>query len=301
MNGRESSPRLPRNRRASLRQLPEMRLTDRDRQIVLLTYDYRAVTADIVEMVLFPPKQGHDAPVSSRCLHRLKLLFHHGFLARHAQPLVMGRRGVFVYTLDERGGSLLAEMLDMPPAELDWKPQDNQLVRGPFVDHMLLTNTVRAALEVGAQRRDYSVANWRDDIAMRRAPFAVSVQGTRGSERVELVPDAFFYLVRNNQALAYCLELDRGTETVRSNTGAKDFAGKVRAYLAFAKSRPLRVLTVVVGGEQRLRNLKETAAALGDRSVFHFAPYAVAADPGLAVSDEIWHRSGTHSRVALLP
>lgn len=301
MNEQRPSQRLPRNRRATLRQLPEMRLTERDRQIILLTYDYRAVTADIVEMALFPPKQDHDAPVSSRCLHRLKLLFHHGFMARHAQPLVMGRRGVFVYTLDERGGGLVAEMLDTPPAELDWRLQDNQLVRGPFIDHMLLTNTVRAALEVGAQRRGYSVANWRDDIAMRRAPIAVTVQGTRGSERVELVPDAFFYLVRNNQANAYCLELDRGTETVRSSSGTKDFAGKVRAYLAFAKSRPLRVLTVVVGGEQRLRNLKETAAALGDRSVFHFAPYAVAADPELIISAEIWYRSDGHSCVALLP
>ena len=301
MNGNQKASRLPRNRRAPLRQLPEMRMTDRDRQIVLLAYDYRAVTSDIVETVLFEPKRGQDAPVSSRCLHRLKLLFHHGYLQRNSLPTVMGRRGVFVYTLDERGGYLVAEMLQIPLADLDWKPRDDQYVRGPFIDHMLLTNKVRASLEAAAHSAGYSVANWTDDIAMRRSPIVVTVQRARGPDRVELVPDGMFFLVRQNEALACCVELDRGTETVRSNTGARDFAAKVRAYLAFAQARPLRVLTVVSAGERRLQNLQQAASRSGDRSIFHFASYAEASRSDLVLHGEIWRRGDSNSTVSLLP
>lgn len=300
MNARPSAGRLPRNRRVMVRHLPEMRLTDRDRQIVLLVYDYRAVTAEIVGRVLFSPQAG-AAQVSSRCLHRLKLLYHHGFLARHARPVNGDHRGVFIYTLDERGSYLVAEMLETPIGELDWRAADNQMVRGPFIDHLLLTNTVRAALEVGAVQRGYAVANWHDDRALRRTPLVVTDAAACGRARVELVPDGSFYLVRGQQAAAYYLELDRGTETVCSNTGAKDFAGKVRAYLRLAQTRPLRVLTVVAAGAQRLNNLRATAAALGDRDVFHFAPYADATDASSVLSARIWQCAGGGPPNALLP
>jgi hypothetical protein len=298
MTGTNDATRLPRNRRAPLQQLPAMRLTERDRQIVLMVYDYRAVTAAMVETVLFAPKPNPRAPVDSRCLHRLKLLYHHGYVARF--PLAHGR-GSFVYMLDARGAELLAELLSMPVAELDWKPQDSQMVRGPFIDHMLLTNAVRAAVEVGVRSRNAAVANWQDDKTIRRAPIRVTIPGKQQGRQVELVPDSFFYLVQNDHAQPCFIELDRGTEIVRSNTGAKDFAGKVRAYLALARTRPLRVLTVVAAGEQRMANLRHVAAQLGDRGVFLFASFNHAADPTLAVAGRIWRKSHEPTALALLP
>ena len=136
---------------------------------------------------------------------------------------------------------------------------------------------------------------------MRRSPIVVTVQGARGPERVELVPDGMFFLVRQNEALACCVELDRGTETVRSNTGARDFAGKVRAYLAFAQARQLLVLTVVSAGERRLQNLQQNAARLGDRGTFYFASYSDASNSDLVLNGRIWRRCDSDSPVSLLP
>ena len=73
--------RLPRFQRAS--KPPRMVLTARDREIVKAVCCFRVLTLSQIETLLFPPDKGQDHPTkTSRCRLRLKLLYHHGFLAR---------------------------------------------------------------------------------------------------------------------------------------------------------------------------------------------------------------------------
>jgi predicted transcriptional regulator len=93
--GNTGKQRLPQLQRASKDTLPSFRLTERDIEIIQAVYAYRALTTDHIETLLFSPS------THSRCLFRLKNLYHHGFLLRTEQPqsLTEGRKP-FVYWLD---------------------------------------------------------------------------------------------------------------------------------------------------------------------------------------------------------
>src|SRR5688500_10690348 len=80
---------------------PPMQLTERDKEIVLAVYEYRLLSAHQIGALFFP--SAVDKPHSRRtaCQRRLQLLYHHGFLDRLPQPVIMGEgRFPFVYGLD---------------------------------------------------------------------------------------------------------------------------------------------------------------------------------------------------------
>ncbi len=98
-------PRLKLLQRADAGQLPPLQLNSRDLAIIEAVYSFRALTTPQIEALLFPgdcdgfqpqakaPRSGK----TNRCRHRLKLLFHHGYLYREELPvpLTYGRNRWF--------------------------------------------------------------------------------------------------------------------------------------------------------------------------------------------------------------
>jgi len=102
--------RPKRTERIPAASLPGFRLTQRDEQIIRAVYGYRALTTDQIAALFFPASTlhspatpGRNFPVpNSRCLARLRYLFHASFLHRFEQPqtLTEGRKPL-VYVLGE--------------------------------------------------------------------------------------------------------------------------------------------------------------------------------------------------------
>ena len=100
-------PRLSPGRRVA--NPPRMVLTDRDKAVVLDVHEYRLLSCPQIEKLHFQPDKGQTHMTkTSRCRHRLKLLYHHRYLDRIFIPVGPheGSRPI-VYCLDKRGADLV--------------------------------------------------------------------------------------------------------------------------------------------------------------------------------------------------
>jgi hypothetical protein len=320
-------PRLKLLKRAESNNLPSLQLTPRDLAIIEAVYSFRALTTPQVEILLFPGK--HDQfqatakrPQSgrtNRCRHRLKLLFHHGYLFREELPvpLTYGRKPL-VYFLDKRGKMALCEHYGLEPKEIDWHPRHNT-VGDNFIEHLLKTNDVRVAVMGAARRLDFTVAEWQDDRTLRKQQNRdyVMIAGPQGGKprKVAVVPDGYFYLKTPQYEFHFLLEADRRTVVGQySRWGGKDWARKVRAYLAYftpqENGQPslyqqrfgtpkLRILTVTTG-LTRLENLKRVTEQVGGKSRFWFTTFDQVT-PETILTEPIWQKAGQegHFRLAV--
>ena len=228
-------------KRAQKRILPGFRLTERDVKTVMAVYNYRALTTPQIETLLFPPDNGQTHPTkTSRVRHRLKLLFHHGYLFRDEQPVKLheGRKPL-VYFIDKNAIPLLAKQYGVFREDIDWHPRDNN-VTWMFLDHLLATNDVRIAIEVAAAYAGYSLTKWLDEKTLTRKDMRDSVEivGPKGARiKATVIPDGFFVLDTGDHHYFNFLEVDLGTETGRSSKfGRRDFSRKILAYLAYYES-----------------------------------------------------------------
>ncbi len=258
---------------------PPMQLTERDKQIILTVYKYRLLSAHQVEALFFPSSTDNTHSRRTACQRRLQLLYHHGFLDRLPQPVILGKgRSPFVYALDEAGANLVAGSLGIDRAEVGWKPRHNEL--GPqFLDHSLVINDVRVVIQRLVESRVFESVEWTDELALKSAEMRDQVPYLmQGARAVRKYPDGYFILkLPGGQQAHFFLEVDQGTMT---NARWQE---KVRAYNEFRQSgrskryydtRNFRVLAVTTG-ERRLANLKRaTEQARGDH-YFWFTTQAV--------------------------
>jgi hypothetical protein len=320
-------PRLRLLRRADEAHLPPIRLTPRDLAIIEAVYSFRALSTPQIERLLFPGNpQDIQANVkdpgsgkTNRCRHRLKLLYHHGYLYREELPvpLTQGRRPL-VYFLDKKGKDALCCHFDLDPKEIDWHRRQNT-VGDTFIEHTLQTNDVRVAVTVAAQQHNFTLATWLDDRTLRKQQNrdAVTISGPQGGKprRVAVVPDGYFHLKSPDYEFHFCLEADRRTVVGQySRWGGKDWSRKVRAYIAyFTRSEPdkpsvyeqrfgtskLRILTVTTG-QKRLENLKRITEQAGGRGRFWFTTFD-ALTSETVLTEPIWFKAGKegHFRLAI--
>lgn len=298
--------------RADSDDLPPFRLTDRDKEIVRAVYTHRALTTPQVHMLFFPSSGGvKKASSATRCQHRLKLLFHYGFLYRDAQPqrITEGRKPL-VYFLDEKGEKLLADELGVERSEIDWHPRDND-VGDPFMEHLLATNDVRVAIEVAAERNGWVIEKWVNerDLKSKQMKDYVEITGPRGGKsRAAVVPDGYFQLGVGERIGHFFLEVDRRTVTGQaSKWERRDWARKIRAFLAYYRSgmyherygtKSLRILTVTTG-DRRLSNLKRITEEVGGKARFWFSTFD-RITPEDVLTTPIWDvasRDGNHAVV----
>lgn len=320
-----SKARLKLLKRAATDQLPSLQLTPRDVAIIEAVYACRALTTLQIETLLFPGEsekfqpeaQNPQSGKTNRCRHRLKLLYHHGYLYREELPLPLAQgRKPLVYFLDKKGRAALCQRYGLETKEIDWQPRHNT-VGDIFIEHLLKTNDVRVALTVGAQQQGFTVTNWLDDRTLRKQQNRdyVLVSGPQGGKprRVAVVPDGYCHLQGPASEFHFLLEADRRTVVGRySRWGGKDWSRKIRAYIAYFTPQKadqpslyeqrfgtarLRVLTVTTG-QTRLANLKRITEQVGGRKRFWFTTFD-ALKPETALTAPIWEKAGQDGRFRL--
>ena len=306
-----TKPRLPQRRRAAPKQLPPFRLTRRDGEILHSLYAYRALTTEQVSdlhfapVALIPPP-----PPGSRCLHRLKLLFHHHFVARTEQPHVLAQgRKPFVVHLDQAGALWLAQQEACEVAQLDWKP--GEAVSPLFLDHLLITNDVRIAIVRAARRHAYTIPQWLDARTLKQAQNkdTVVLTGATGrKQNAAVVPDGYFVLHTGTHYYHQFLEVDRATTTgISGEWGRRTWARKIVAFIEYYRSgkyharyhtKSMRVLTITTG-EKRLANLRAITEESGGKARFWFATLHDVLTQDVLL-DPIWQVAGSDERKSLV-
>lgn len=254
---------------------PPMQLTERDREIILAVYEYRLLSAHQVEALFFPSTSDKVHSRRSACQRRLQLLYHHGFLDRLPQPVILGAgRSPFVYALDQAGAGLVAKYLGIDRADIGWKPKYNEL-GAQFLDHSLAINDVRVVFQRLVEMGRLEAVEWTDEVALKagerqdQVPYLM-----QGARVVRKYPDGYFTasLPHTEQQAHFFLEVDQGTMT---NARWQE---KVKAYHEFRQSgrsqkyygtRNFRVLAVAPG-ERRLANLKRATEQAGGDHYFWF-------------------------------
>ena len=294
---------------------PAVRLTERDIAIIQAVYEYRALTTIQIQRLLFPVCAAAESANGRRVVaqQRLKLLYHNEYLTRDERPTKLSEgRQALVYFLDKRGAQLLATYLKIEPTELDWRPRDNVSGAGwLFLDHLLHTNDVRLGLTSAAQASECQITRWIDDRALRRREMKeyVMLKTESGvNERVAIVPDGFFSLVRGETVFHHFVEVDLATVVgLSSKSGRRDWARKVRAYLAYHQSgqykarygaQEFRVLTVTTG-QGRLENLRAITEEAGGKHRFWFTTFEQLATMHL-LTEKVWSHAGQHDLRSLV-
>jgi hypothetical protein len=278
-----------------------MKLTPRDVESVRLVADFRLMTREQIEKVLFKPEKGQNHPTkTSIAKRRLMLLYHNGYLDRVRTPLAFGSfASQPVYKVTAKGRLLLAHE-DVP------KGPDKDIGE-LFINHALAINDVRVAITLAAAASGDEVEQWKFDHQFKSQPKRetdyVTIQREKNGkkEQVPILPDSYFVLNISGKGKAhYLLEVDQGT---MANTR---FKTKVLAYIEYwhsrkyearYKSRSFNVLTVTTSGA-RLANLKKiTEEALKEKkrtelaASFWFTMFDQVT-PESVLRSPIWLRAG---------
>ena len=274
-----------------------MRLTPRDLALIGAVHRYRVLRRDQAQLLLFPSKNTAN--------QRLKLLYQHGYLARRRLPVEYGQgSGQALYLLGGRGASLVADQLGLDLAETGWRRSQNH-VSSLFLEHTLMVNEVRLAVELACQHDGHTIEVWLREDALRATPERVWIEPDgRQRRRVALVPDAYFRLISAHRRASFFLEADRATET----NGR--WAQKILAYLAYLRSGAylrrygsncLRVL-VVTTSHRRTENLLRTTARVCDpriRGLFWFTSLEQVAQDTV-LDTPIWRVANEEALMPLL-
>lgn len=305
-------------------------LEERDREIVRQVYAFGLMTRAQIERLLFPPDEpprfnrrqhgpGHSTKTSI-CQRRLRLLFQHGYLDRF--PLLVDPDSInrlAVYRLTTRGAALIAEEMGASAKTLDYwgRRYDRERrrvdVRAAMLYHRLAINDFRIAVLLAARAAGYTVAQWRDESALKRAETkeVVTIATRDGRSRQEvIIPDAYFVLQVGDEKAPCFLELDRATEDVENR-----WLRKVKAYRAYFQAgryggpsrfeqrygvKSIRVLTVTTSAARR-DHLKALAEREGREATdrFLFTTFEQVT-PAQVLAAPIWLRAGERAPQALI-
>ena len=233
---------------------------ERDKAIVRAVYQYRALSREQIQALIFPDIRPE---VPQR---RLKALYHHRYLERIPVPASDHPMASYkpVYRLARAGAELIAFEQEIELRSLlYWGKSDDKEGRTTdvgvlFLEHLLKMNDFRIAITLAAKRHGYQIEKWLDESTLRTFDDSVTITTENGrKEKVAVIPDGYFVLDIGNRRAHFLLEIDRATMT---NSRWKQ---KIEAYQAYLQqggyerrynTRSLRVLTVTTSDE-RLTNL----------------------------------------------
>ncbi|MCB0141935.1 MAG: replication-relaxation family protein [Caldilineaceae bacterium] len=254
--------------------IPSFQITHRDQQIILRVAYYHLLSTHHIEALLFHTPNT-SRTLKSQCQRRLQLLYHHRFLNRIQQPVVLGEgRKPFIYTLDQQGVRAVAQLLDISTSEVGWNPKLKY--RNPYrLPHDLHISNTWVILDRLTQSRHLQMPYWLTQRHLKSAQIkdklpSISLNGGRKIKE----PDGYFALQfpQASDLAHFFYEEDRGTQSQRQWTE------KIQAYIGYKKTgdsfayfgfNNFRVLTKTTT-PKRLANLKAWTEKAGGNEMFWF-------------------------------
>jgi hypothetical protein len=215
-------------------------------------------------------------PNEKKARRRLRLLHNAGYLIRFGRPnLEAVGRGEYVYYLSSQGAEEIRE-------EKIPKRRPKGLAT---IEHLLLLNDFRISLELACRGSQFSTAfiaeyDKRDERARtfeKRTTDWVVIPETK--ERVRFTPDGVFSIANTEgKNVLFFLEIDRGSENLRSSGSNKGFAERIAVYKRYMDSngysrygedfnyefKGFRLL-IVTSTQHRLEELKRIASEADSR------------------------------------
>jgi len=254
-------------------------LTQRDLSVLKDLGRMRYLRTSQIQTMHFPSRR-----VTNR---RLEVLYHQDYADRFRVPVVIGEGSAdYVYCLTELGEDFLLNrgVLD---DEGSARPQRNGRPKNSWLlQHHLGINDFWIALEGACRNSGLRLASFIPEYygertekgGFRRIVSDTAPDLRQPGGKISLIPDAVFVLERAGKQALFFLEIDRGTEKVRSDRYFS-FTDKVRAYLSYYKAqgfkrwgqqfKGFRVL-VVTNSEERLRSLVSATGQLGVQTLLWF-------------------------------
>jgi hypothetical protein len=318
----------PRFRRASHEERPAFRLTERDRELLKVIYEYRFITADMLQD-LAPPvaltKRQQEAldkliaakratcadagtaerPQRTRreILRRLQMLYHHGYVQRHK----LSDHEPIVYALGNLGADELVLYHGIDRMKIDWTTK-NREAGERYMRHGLMVSRFRHALELALRKSPgATLDSWEPGGAFKADVKYEDAVKTREGTRTQqvdgvVIPDGLFVVTDGAKPIHYFLEADRST---MSNAR---YLAKLKSYFAFWSTyvrggrqpsgiTQMRVLTITLS-EERKKNLRMIADEVSTeaKDLFWFACEQSYRDEPEQVMSPIWQtlKDDTH-------
>jgi hypothetical protein len=297
-------------------QLPRMRMTQRDFDIIHAVYKYRALTTSQIEALLFPPSPGRPYSRKKRCQARLRLLFLHSWLFRDAQHLKPSEaKQPLVYTLDRKGIEHLAVELDLKPKQVGRRSSPRLASASySFLQHTLLVNELQILFEVAIRRQGFELIEWRDEGTLRGYNDKVTITGPRDAKQtLTVIPDLYLWLSTGVRDFHNFCEVDLKNLVIKYDKDeGRDWKRKVRGYIEYydsgkyherypAAGKSMRVLVVTLT-EARLANIENEAIGkvAGKRKPRFWLTTFGRLTPDTILTEPVWRiagRDGLHRLV----
>ena len=281
-----------------------MEVTQRDITILRLIYIYRALTTRQITALEF----GKDER-STQAEERLKRLYHNGYLDRRSQGVTYEDNKPLVYMLTEKGAQLLCEVDGMKREEIFWKPKYNQ-ISNYHLQHVIAVSDVRIAFERACQRLDYEL-NWLTEMSIRHHGLYDTFRyhtPNGWTKTTSLIPDGFCTLDTPEMWLACFIEVDRGTETLRTVAdkyakyiaylGTEAYANRYAAFNEEGHEIYPSILTITTS-QERLGNLMQVALDVGADELFLFSTFSQITHERI-LEERVWRRGDVHTLIKLV-
>ena len=286
-----------------------MRLTERDKQIFLMIYLLGGVISLKQIDRLFFSGKGRSQP-----RQRMWTLFANAFVQRpNARTIHMVPLGESVYWLDEKGAEVVAAMLGVRLAELNWRRRP----RFSWLKHDLAVNDFYIAVRQACETVPaLALEQWVPETDFLVHPDTIHYVDEDGVEQERQVrPDGFLLITRERpgrqkrQAFAFLLEVDMATHSNPRFRREKGRAGG--AYLASAAYERRFGLKfgrwlVVTTSDERMENLMRETEKVAEDGFFYFTTFdRVAAAESAAEAgvlfERYWRVAGSRELTSLIP
>jgi hypothetical protein len=235
----ERTKHRPRFRRAPLADRPAFRLTDRDREMLKIIFDYRFVTAAILQDLVTPVEltkkqqaalkklreykratsgagstEGCQTKTRREILRRLQMLYHAGYVQRHklsdGEPII--------YALGNLGADELMLHYGIDRKQIEWTTRARES-SARYIRHGLVISRFKHALELAVREAPNAIVeSWIPSGGFSACVTYEDRVRTRDGLRTQLVdgvvkPDGLFVLKVGDKRMHCFFEADRSTMT----------------------------------------------------------------------------------------
>jgi hypothetical protein len=286
---------LPRFRRASQDERPVFRLTDRDREMLKIIYDYRFITAGMLQDLASPVKlsdrqkmalaklnaarksaalpetEAGTQRTQRKILRRLQMLYHSGYVQRKR----LRDNEPIAYAIGNAGAGELMLHYGIDRKQIEWTTK-NREAGDNYIRHTLMVGRFRHALELALRLVPEATVSWEHTFKAK-VPYEDTLRGKTQVVDGAVIPDGLFVVTIAGKQTHYFLEADRSTMT-----NAR-YLSKLKSYFWYyaqqvndnksSKIKQMRVLTITLS-EDRKQNLRDTAQAVHEtmaKDLFWFA------------------------------